>query len=64
MQKYQKTSTFSIDPNVGGEGEELFKKIEQEFKVNMNILDVRCTKISGLSRAYGLITFFISHLIY
>jgi hypothetical protein len=22
----------------------------------MNILDVRCTKISGLSRVYGLIT--------
>jgi len=55
MQKYQKTSTFSIDPNVG---EELFKKIDKEFKINMNILDARCTRVDihGLSRAYGLIT--------
>jgi hypothetical protein len=61
MQKYKRQAPSVL---ILTWGEELFKKIDKEFKVNMNILDVRCTKISGLSRAYGLITFYISHLIY
>jgi hypothetical protein len=61
MHKYQKTSTFSIDPNVGGR---VLKENRLGVQNKHEYIGCSMYKISGLSRAYGLITFFISHLIY